>query len=163
MATYNVNNLQGWKQLSIDAIVFFYNASSDLVDKVTVRNILEGASWSIEEIKSKYKDKNGLSRVVGLQLKGSITLLENKTYLLGAMPSYMQSNNPVDILIALDGSNSNGSSMMFRFNTSPSTNFGSFTTTVTTLSSDGEDTKIKIDFLGRVHTGRLNLSPTYTL
>lgn len=162
MAIFNVNNLQGWKHLPIDGIVFFYNDSDDDVDKVTVRNILEGASWSIEEIKSKYKDLNGVPRVVGLQLKGSITLLENKAYLLGALPTYMQSNNPVDIFIALKGTYSNADEFKFRFNSS-TTKFANFTTTVTTISSDGEDTKIKIDFLGRVHPDRLNLSPTYTL
>ncbi|MFA7327139.1 MAG: hypothetical protein WC121_10775 [Candidatus Kapaibacterium sp.] len=162
MPVFNVNNLQGWKHLPIDGIVFFYNDSDDDDDKVTVRNILEGASWSIEEIKSKYKDRNGVSRLVGLQLKGSIVLLENKTYLLGAMPFYMQSNNPVDILIALKGTYSNADEFMFRFNLNTG-KFASFATTITTLSSDGEDTKIKIDFSGRVHIDRLNLSPTYTL
>ncbi|MCA9386181.1 hypothetical protein KC717_06040 [Candidatus Dojkabacteria bacterium] len=162
MAVFNVNNLQGWKHLPVDGIVFFYNDSDDNVDKVTVRNILEGASWSIEEIKSKYKDRNGVSRVVGLLLKGSITLLENKTYLLGALPVYMQQNNPVDIFIGLKGTYSNADESKLRFDLNK-TKMGSFSTTVTTISSDGEDTKIKIDFLGRIHPDRLNLSPTYTL
>ena len=162
MAVYTINQITGWKHLPVDGIVFFYNASSDSVDKVTVRNILEGASWSIEEIKSKYKDRNGTPRLVGLQLRGSITLLENFEKLLGLPRYYMQSNNPVDILIALKGTYSNADEFMFRFNLNTD-KFASFTTSVTTLSSDGEDTKIKIDFSGRVHPNRLNLSPTYTL
>ena len=161
MAIFDINNLQGWKHLTVDGIVFFYNASDDTIDKVTVRNILEGSSWSLEEIKSKYKDVNGNPRNVGLQLKGSITLLENKAYLENGSIAYMQQNNPVDIFIALKGTQSNADESKFRFNTG--SDFANFTTTVTRVSSDAEDVKIKIDFSGRVHIDSLNTSPTYTL
>lgn len=161
MPAYSLNDLTGWKHLPLDAVVFFYTWADDVNNKVTLRNFLEGSTWSWSAIYSKAKDKTGNPVQIGMKFTGKLTVLENDISSNVAMLAYMMGNNPVDMFIQLQGNRANASEAKFRFNSV--NNFANISTNITVDSDNGTNSKITIEFEARVQTSQINFLPSYTL
>lgn len=161
MPVYSLNDLTGWKHLPLDAVVFFYTWADDVNSKVTLRNFLEGSTWSWSGIYSKAKDKSGNPKQIGIKFEGKLTVLENDIHSNRAMLTYMMGNNPVDMFIQLQGNRANASEAKIRFNAFNS--FANISTNVIVDSDNGTNSKITIEFSARVNLAQINFLPSYTL
>lgn len=161
MPVYSLNDLTGWKHLPLCGVVFFYTWADDVNNKVTLRNFLEGSTWSWSAINSKAKDKFGKPKQIGMRFEGKLVIMENDIHANIAMLTYMMANKPVDMFIQLKGNRANASEAKFRFNAVD--NFANINTNITVDSDNGTNSKITIEFEARVQTSQINFLPSYIL